>query len=67
MGSKADGAIWQRIGPSVSAQNCVQDEIPEISLSQEDVREGRSLSACIASRVLHLSIPFWFHLGLGAR
>lgn len=57
----------QGIGPSVSAQNCVQDETPEVSMSTEAVREGRSLSACTASHVLHLSVPFWPHSGHGAR
>lgn len=38
MGSKAGGAIWQRMGPSVSAQNCVQDETPEVPVSPEAVR-----------------------------
>lgn len=41
MGPKAGGAVWQRIGPSVSAQNCVQGETPEVPVSPEAEREGR--------------------------
>lgn len=53
MGSKANGANLQRIGPSVSVQNDVQDETPssEVTMSlmtrSWEAEEGHSVSALL--------------------
>lgn len=63
MGSKADGANLQRIGPSVSVQNDVQDETPrsEVTMSLMTRRwEARGSHSVSALLLMHFTWAFPF-------